>query len=31
MYSGIANRLLIFHDFYVIFIADGEQHNMVRR
>jgi len=31
MYSGIADRLLIFPNVYVIFIADGEQHNMARR
>jgi len=31
MYSGIAVRLLVFRDVYVIFIADGEQHNMARR
>jgi len=31
MYSGIANRLLIFRNVYVIFIADGEQHNMAHK
>ena len=31
MYSGIADRLLIFRNVYVIFIADGEQHNMARK
>jgi len=31
MYSGIADRLLIFRNVYAIFIADGEQHNMARR
>jgi len=28
MFSGIAGRLLIFRNVYVIFIANGEQHNI---
>jgi len=31
MYTGIADLLLIFHNVYVVFIADGEQHNMARK
>ena len=31
MYSGIADRLLIFRNVYAILFAESEQHNMARK